>query len=54
LLAGLHALDRAAGRSPCLLAFGVLVVAGRRLPKRPVEIVDLELLPVVLDSSGGL
>jgi hypothetical protein len=54
LLAGLHALDRAAGLAPCPVAFGVVVVAGRRLAEWPVWVVDLELLAVVLDRAGGL
>ncbi len=54
LLAGLHTLDRAVGLPPCLLPFGVLVVARWRLTQGPVGVADLEALAVVLHLSGGL
>src|SRR6266540_2435145 len=52
LLAGLHALDRAAGLPPCLLTFGV--GSARRHAEGPVGVVDLESLAVVLDLASCL
>jgi hypothetical protein len=54
LLAGLYALDRAAGLPPCLVPLGVVMLAARRLPQRSLGVVELELLAVVLHGSGGL
>jgi hypothetical protein len=53
LLAGLQALDRAAGLPPCLLPFGIVLTPGRLGAKRSVGVAYLEALPVVLERNPG-
>ena len=52
LLAGLHAPNRVAGLTPCLVPVGV--VAGGWLTQRPGGVVDLEPLPVVLHEPRAV